>query len=68
MRDLLLQYTEPRTLRRMFKNIGHGLESSRTGDERMQSGSSSQSGPNRGDVEIREDQLKRIWTQAGSSS
>ena len=54
--------TEPRTLRRTFENIGHGLESSRTGE--------ATNGCYRGAAveadAIGEQQLKQ--TQSGSSS
>ena len=65
----VLQFSEPQTLQRMFENIGHGPESSRTAGgeqqskwtqsigeqqlKQMQSGSSSRSGHNQ------EQQLKR---------
>ena len=74
-RDLRTSFTEPQTPQRMFKNIRHALESSRTGEQatsvkRMQSGSSSRSGRNRGVAaeahENGEQQLKR--TQSGKSS
>ena len=61
----------------MFKNIGHGLEqlglqADAIGEQqlkRMQSGSSSRSGRNRGAVEedaIREQQLKRMQVASRS--
>ena len=65
MRDL---QTEPRPLRRMFENIGHGCNRG-AAVERTQSGSSSRSRRNRGAAveadTIREQQLKQ--TQSGSS-
>ena len=73
--DMRPSYFQPRTPRRMFENIGHVLESSRTacGEQqlkRMQSGSSSRHGCNWGaavEVDtIGEQQLKRM--QSGSSS
>ena len=54
-----LQFTESRTPHRMFDNIGHGLESSRT------AGWCSQGAAVEADT-IREQQLKQ--TQSGSSS
>ena len=54
-RDLILKFTEPQTLPRMFKSIGHGWNS--WGYKLMQSGSSSRSG-----------QPQLMQTQSGSSS
>ena len=59
----VLQFTEPRTLRRMFENMGWNLP------EQL-AGSSSRSGRNRGaaveSVAIGEQQLKR--TQSGTAA
>ena len=62
---LVLQFTAPRTPQRMFKNVGHWLESSRTGE--------ATSGSNRGaaveaDASGRNQGAADKRTQSGSSS